>query len=165
MKGANDLPDDNPLSHFGPAMPENEMANFARYAQIVANYTRRNLAFKTGIMRAFSGITAVLEMKMATSFRYGLPERALYHALFWIPSSKVVRRQLEPDLYGVATKHIPSWSWAAWEGLIHYIQNLYSLIRPGEYEFHPELRWVGGEPNSNEQPLRKSKLEVEIFRR
>lgn len=160
MNQVTESPDYNPLSHFEPSTPKNEMVNFVQYAQIVANYTRRNLTLKTDILNAFAGISSILERKMASSFRYGLPERVFHQALFWIPSSQVVRRTLEPDSNGVAISHMPSWSWAGWEGQVHHIQNLYSVVRPEEYEFRSELTWIDDGLGPKDQLLRGSSLEA-----
>jgi hypothetical protein len=158
-----DIGNDNPLYQLQPAAKVNEFGNLSQYGKIVTDYTRRSLSFTTDILNAFAGIARVLETMMATSLCYGLPEAAFHQALFWIPSTRVVRRTIRPDLKSptTSTTYMPSWSWAGWEGQVHYMSGLYSLVRPDEYGFRSEVTEWDEESNPSEQLSESSSFRVD----
>ncbi|KAH8594602.1 heterokaryon incompatibility protein-domain-containing protein [Bisporella sp. PMI_857] len=134
-----DIVDTNPLNQITIPSEEGNIYKFVQYCKIVRGYTLRNLSYKSDILNAFAGISRALERKMATPFRYGLPGQYFNQALFWMPTSKQIRRLLQPEERATSNSQIPSWSWAGWEGQAHYLHTFYSLAKPEEYEFRPEI--------------------------
>lgn len=91
---------------------------FLNYADLAEQYTQRHLSFKSDILNAFGGITSAMERNYQTRFIYGLPVDAMERALLWSPIGP--RKARGSILSGASEVTLPTWSWAAWEGLIGY---------------------------------------------
>ncbi|PLB34247.1 HET-domain-containing protein [Aspergillus candidus] len=90
------------------------MTPWKRYTNAVSQYTKRMLSFDEDAVRAFAGMRGLIARGANTRFWYGMPEFAFDRALLWYPKQLVERRrQGERSLF-------PSWTWAAWQGSIHY---------------------------------------------
>lgn len=89
--------------------------NLPQYLSTIPTYTSRNLSFDSDILNAFVGIGNRFARVMNTNMISGLPERYLAQALLWENSEHTQRR--------TNTRDIPSWSWAAWKGRVHYENN------------------------------------------
>jgi Heterokaryon incompatibility protein (HET) len=84
--------------------------NFQGYAELVTDYTCRNLTYDNDVLHAFTGIMRKLERSCGMSFVEGLPTTDLLRALLFsgvdevfVPSEK--RRLRRPER--------PSWAWSA----------------------------------------------------
>ncbi|KAI1638955.1 heterokaryon incompatibility protein-domain-containing protein [Biscogniauxia mediterranea] len=82
------------------------------YRTTVVEYSKKKLSFGSDILNAFTGITQIVGSILETDFLFGLPERFFPESLLWGPSGLSKRREDVPD--------IPSWSWAAWDGIVDY---------------------------------------------
>ncbi|KAI0596541.1 heterokaryon incompatibility protein-domain-containing protein [Biscogniauxia sp. FL1348] len=85
---------------------------YRKYRTIVVEYSRKKLSFGSDILNAFTGITHIVGSILETDFLFGLPERFFLESLLWGPSGLSKRRKDVHD--------IPSWSWAAWDGIVDY---------------------------------------------
>lgn len=84
---------------------------------LLMDYKKRELTYPEDILRAFSGIAYALSASFPGGFVSGLPAGFFSIALLWRnwkPSSRRKATTAEAQL------HIPSWSWAGWEGDIIY---------------------------------------------
>ena len=116
---------------------------FKEYAQLVQQYSRRQLSHDAEILDAIAGLLHVFELCFKGPLRQGLPQVLLDAAILWRPAERLTRR-------GYAT--IPSWSWAGWKGEVKYANAFqvqakedWSLQRvassTGQECFRPLLRW------------------------
>jgi hypothetical protein len=80
------------------------------YLTSVEAFTARNLSFASDSLRAHAGAEAVLSQLLGSPLYEGLPACIFDVALLWQPKVKVSRRD-----------HFPSWSWAGWEGQVHWL--------------------------------------------
>jgi hypothetical protein len=85
---------------------------FQRYADVVAEYTGRQLTFSEDILRAFSGLSKIFMLDLNTELMEGLPLSYLDAALLWQPRHQLRRRK--------GIESFASWSWAGWEGRVAY---------------------------------------------
>lgn len=85
---------------------------FQRYADVIAEYTGRQLTFSEDILRAFSGLSMIFMLDLNTELTEGLPLSYLDAALLWQPRHQLCRRK--------GTESFASWSWAGWEGKVGY---------------------------------------------
>lgn len=88
------------------------------YVNLVEQYTKRHLSFKSDILNAFKGIISAMEQQYQTRFIYGMPIHPLEYALLWAPIGP--RKARSSILSGAGETMLPTWSWAACEGLIGY---------------------------------------------
>ena len=84
---------------------------FKEYSSLVAKYSQKRLHHSSDALRAFAGLSHVLELCFKGPMRQGLPETLLDAALLWRPVERLRRRDSEC---------IPSWSWAGWEGPVKF---------------------------------------------
>ncbi|KAI0860231.1 heterokaryon incompatibility protein-domain-containing protein [Xylaria cubensis] len=104
----------------------------SNYSDHVEQYTRRQLSFPDDILNAFSGFIQEHSRAHHTEFCWGLPKRDFTSALLWIekwhgPKASGPYR-LNSDKPGLQRRHsigdkrfmLPSWSWAGWEGHVHF---------------------------------------------
>ncbi|KAK8189761.1 heterokaryon incompatibility protein-domain-containing protein [Phyllosticta capitalensis] len=93
--------------------------DFETYDKLLNGYSRRKLSLDKDILQAFQGITSVLAEKYQSQFWQGLPTRFLSDALLWVPHGQMRRRfrdlRSDPPEYPP-----PTWSWAAWSGIISH---------------------------------------------
>lgn len=89
---------------------------FPYYARFVVDYSRKELSYQSDIINAFSGITAMLELRYNWKFLGNLPIPLLDLALLWAPSSTGTI----PDANSRRRCDFPSWSWAGWSGGVDY---------------------------------------------
>jgi hypothetical protein len=102
---------------------------FTEYADLVYQYTSRNLSHATDAINAFSGILHLFQTALGGEMISGLPETYLDIALLWSPSGSVTRNE-----------NFPSWSWAGWTGPSSYsgppmLQSYLKLISSEVEEF------------------------------
>ncbi|KAI1117922.1 heterokaryon incompatibility protein-domain-containing protein [Nemania sp. NC0429] len=104
----------------------------SNYITHVEQYTTRQLSFPDDILNAFTGITQEYSQAHHTEFCWGLPKRDFTSALLWrdnwhglrVSKPHLLKRD-EPGLQrrrpssDTAPKW-PSWSWAGWEGHVHF---------------------------------------------
>ena len=88
------------------------------YARLVEQYTQRRLTFESDILNAFGGVVSALERKYQARFKYGIPVDCLETSLLWSPVGP--RRARGLIRFGDEEISFPTWSWAAWNGLIGY---------------------------------------------
>jgi hypothetical protein len=82
---------------------------FREYADLVYQYTSRNLSDATDALNAFSGILHLFQTALGGEMISGLPEGYLDIALLWAPNGR-----------GTRNENFPSWSWAGWTGPCSY---------------------------------------------
>ncbi|KAI1121596.1 heterokaryon incompatibility protein-domain-containing protein [Nemania abortiva] len=104
----------------------------SNYNNHVEEYTRRQLSFPDDILNAFSGFIQEHSRAHHTEFYWGLPMRDFTSALLWIEKwhgPKASRPYwLKSDRPGLQRRSpisdkgfmLPSWSWAGWEGHVHF---------------------------------------------
>jgi hypothetical protein len=165
-KDTKDTSDEHPLHLIVQSNEGDEVANFVRYGKLVVNYTKRMLSFESDILNAFAGVSKVLEATLNTRMQFGLPELYFHHALFWIPTSNVIRRKLNIFNDKGVIIQFPSWSWAGWQGQVCYMHTLYSLAKPGFYEFQSCIAWSENQFNTgkNGQLTRNEQFPSEVGR-
>jgi hypothetical protein len=81
------------------------------YMTCVELYTGRNLTEPTDILKAFNGVSRVIEDQMCAPFIFGLPSSHFDFALLWRPKSGKERRDGDPK----KDAEFPSWSWSGWQ--------------------------------------------------
>ncbi|KAF6828642.1 hypothetical protein CPLU01_08411 [Colletotrichum plurivorum] len=83
--------------------------DFAAYARLVTQYTRRRLTSSSDGVAAVTGLLNLLEPDpQSSNMSFGLPKHFMDLALLWQPATgNNVRLQRRPEF--------PSWSWAGWE--------------------------------------------------
>lgn len=86
--------------------------NNGDYLDQVDRYCQRELTFQDDKLRAFNAIIAVVGRSLRGRMLYGLPELFFSESLPWTPKNLVTSR------FGRNNASMPSWSWAAWTGLI-----------------------------------------------
>ncbi|KAF2839886.1 hypothetical protein M501DRAFT_1015969 [Patellaria atrata CBS 101060] len=91
--------------------------SFNYYADLVADYSSKQLSFPSDIMNAFSGVITALEGYSGWSFIHGLPEELFDCAFLWIPKAKADRRYPASPALG---SYFPSWSWFGWTGEVFF---------------------------------------------
>lgn len=83
----------------------------------VAQYNRRELIYPEDVLEAFSGITTTLETWYPRGFCAGTPVCMLDNSLLWWKIVPLVRRQAKRQ--GAVASMPPTWSWAAWRGVVY----------------------------------------------
>lgn len=81
------------------------------YMKCVESYTGRDLTLPEDILKAFSGVSRLIEWYTCAPFFFGLPSSHFDFALLWRPQEGKVRRPGNPDKDAV----FPSWSWSGWQ--------------------------------------------------
>ena len=149
---------------------------FKQYAQLVEQYTHRQLTNDGDILNALGGLLHILRQFFRFPMRYGLPEILFDVALLWQPTERLQRRtSKEPD-----ASTFPSWSWAGWKGRVRYedpfyagVDQLLGTLSRGkltedeyrrEERVRPLVQWHIKHRTKNELvPLNKSGLGVPLF--
>ncbi|MCJ1275526.1 hypothetical protein MMC21_003329 [Puttea exsequens] len=94
------------------------------YAEIVENYTARNMTFPTDILAAFRGVAQVMHTLTAWDMPNCLPTDVLDYALLWRPRGEIRRRFSQNKIcLGAGDQkelQLPTYAWAAWTGNITY---------------------------------------------
>lgn len=115
-------------SHSSMAKSGNWDKVFRYYGRFIRDYTGRELSFHSDTVNAVAGILDKLSSALSLSFREGLPVQLIDQALLWMGSGDLKRGDL----------NFPSWSWAGWEGAVHYAlatgRDLHSMM--GAVHFH-----------------------------
>lgn len=94
-----------------------EGVNFDIYARIVSEYTGRQMSQPSDAIKALSGVLQLFEYAYDDRKAWeGLPSIFWDAALLWRPAGPTKRRL--STLTG--KPEFPSWTWAGWEGRIHY---------------------------------------------
>jgi hypothetical protein len=91
---------------------------FPLYAKWLYEYTHTQLSYQSDILRAFIGITDVLERTSTSRVKFlcGLMEPIFHWSLLWIPTTSDAERRPHGDSN---VEKFPSWSWAGWESPIY----------------------------------------------
>ncbi|EXJ78007.1 hypothetical protein A1O3_09166 [Capronia epimyces CBS 606.96] len=103
---------------------------FQRYADIVSEYTGRELSFPEDVLRAFGGISKIFMLDLNTDMVEGLPVSFLDAAILWQPSAPLRRRS--------GNERFASWAWAGWEGKVSYEE---TKGRHGAEGLLPIIKW------------------------
>ncbi|GIZ43058.1 hypothetical protein CKM354_000630100 [Cercospora kikuchii] len=82
------------------------------YMISIEDYTARRLTYDADILHAFAGYTRAVAMQLDTRILFGLPERFISRALRFGSREPCTRRKV--------VEEIPSWSWAAWCGMVDF---------------------------------------------
>ncbi|KAH8719320.1 heterokaryon incompatibility protein-domain-containing protein [Phaeosphaeriaceae sp. PMI808] len=86
------------------------------------DYSKRGLTEKTDRCVAISGLEARIAGALQCKSKYGIFERCLHRNLLWQASrSKMERIEYE-------TRHVPSWSWMAYNGGIQFMDIPFGTI-------------------------------------
>jgi hypothetical protein len=112
------------------------------YASIVAEYTQKQLRYPHDVLRAFEGLSRILETYFHSRFISGLPETYLDAALLWVPQTVLERR---PG----SNKTFPSWSWAGWVGGMLFEDTVDSRFE----RIVPLIKWYHKEGNGQAIPI------------
>jgi len=72
-------------------------STFKEYANLVTQYTQRQLQHSSDALRAIAGLSHVLELCFRGSIKQGLPETLLDAALLWRPAARLHRPQRSGD--------------------------------------------------------------------
>lgn len=100
------------------------------YANLLQDYSMRELSFDSDILNAFNGIMNILAKRFHTEFICGIPQNAMPQALLWIPVEGIRKRfqgkfrSSEGESWPSSSSPPPTWSWAAWRGEIHLPQSV-----------------------------------------
>ncbi|KAH8594707.1 heterokaryon incompatibility protein-domain-containing protein [Bisporella sp. PMI_857] len=146
---------------------------FMRYAELIEQYTDRELTNDDDILAAMGGLLHIFRQLFKYPMRYGLPEILFDIALLWQPTAKLERRDTEKSDF-------PSWSWAGWKGRIKYEEpfqvktdELLGILRRlpispnsqlSEERIRPLVRWHVKHKNTSELTLlNKSGLGIPFF--
>lgn len=86
--------------------------NNGDYLDQVDRYCQRELTYDVDKLRAFDAIIAIVGRSLRGRMLYGLPELCFSESLLWTP------KNLGTSHFGRNNASIPSWSWAAWTGLV-----------------------------------------------
>jgi len=81
------------------------------YTTCVELYTGRNLTRPEDILRAFNGVSRLIEDHMHAPLFFGLPSSHFDFVLLWRPKSGKERRPARAD----EDAEFPSWSWSGWQ--------------------------------------------------
>lgn len=108
----------NPWRHEKESVLSDDM--FKVYIDLVEQYTERHLTHDSDILKAITGIFAVIGRQASWKYFNGLPRNRFVEALLWAASPSAVRRSVQ----------FPSWSWLSWTGPV-----LYSPIRELQSEY------------------------------
>jgi len=84
------------------------------YTSYIELYTGRNLTEPTDILKAFNGVSRVIEEHMSAPFLFGLPGSHFDFALLWRPKSGKEQPPEDPQ----KDAEFPSWSWSGWQDTI-----------------------------------------------
>jgi hypothetical protein len=98
---------------------DNPVTNFEKYAEVVQEYTGRQISFHEDAQNAISGVLTSFRSWFRGEFKFGLPQTELDQALLWYPKGDVMRRT---DQSG--KQLFPSWSWVGWVGPCQYWSGL-----------------------------------------
>ncbi|KAL7910546.1 hypothetical protein GGI35DRAFT_469238 [Trichoderma velutinum] len=123
-------------------MPLQQPDAITEYGAVVQGYTKRRFTFEDDVLAAFQGFGSILQRQLNSGFLAGLPEAYLDQALLWIPSSRQKRRKGNE-------KHLPSWSWAGWNGHAHYEE----LDSSNTERIVPVLKWYYTENDQIARPI------------
>jgi hypothetical protein len=82
----------------------------AIYAEVVKEFTRKELTFPGDILNSFSGIASTMGKLCEWQFIEGLPEQLFEYALLWLHDTKDATRRV-----GDEGTVFMSWSWAGWD--------------------------------------------------
>jgi hypothetical protein len=146
--------------------------NWTTYAELVSNYTARQLTNQTDILPAFAALSKVLqeELFFDAPFVSGLPISSLDAALLWrrclgCDSCRNTSRGLKKSggKFYMLSPFAPSWSWASWIGHVQYSPWILNNENPA-WSIIPKLSWLEVEegsrqemtsPNALSRPVRK----------
>ena len=111
-----------------------DVRGFARH---VGQYNCRALTYPEDALDAFNSILTVFKKSFKIGFISGLPIQCLDAALLWYNEAPLERRVSRSQ--GGYTDMPPSWSWAAWEGGISFIDlaSCHKIIVPIVNWHHP----------------------------
>jgi hypothetical protein len=97
---------------------------FGQYADLIEQYTHRQMTVPDDALRAIQGLKILERSRVlnpvsspasADQTPYGLPEESIDLTVLWQPAPGIDVRLRRRTMS--AGEEIPSWSWAAWEGI------------------------------------------------
>ncbi|KAH4814367.1 hypothetical protein HBH61_068890 [Parastagonospora nodorum] len=100
------------MGHFAMAL---ECSKFSAYAQLVTQYSKRELSYPTDRLNAFSGIISSLDKAWKWKLFAGMPSNSLDQALLWGPTAACYRVQSTK-----MEQYLPSWPWAGCTGKVQF---------------------------------------------
>ncbi|KAL9610725.1 MAG: hypothetical protein Q9167_004588 [Letrouitia subvulpina] len=101
----------------GGSWPE----SWEAYSMTVENYMAREMTYPTDIFAAFQGIAEQLHGLTRWDLRNCFPTDVLDYSLLWRPNGKIRRRIMSATKSpGNKNPQPPSYTWAAWIGLLTY---------------------------------------------
>ncbi|KFA68740.1 hypothetical protein S40285_09144 [Stachybotrys chlorohalonatus IBT 40285] len=91
------------------------------YSKLVGNFNQRQLSYPQDCLSAMAGMLSCYSRVFTGGFLCGLPEMFFDAVLLWQPAADLVRRKpVETSMKHEAIIHIPTWSWAGWQGRIDF---------------------------------------------
>ena len=80
--------------------------NYVLYKTFVENFTQRNIMYANDLLKAFAGISRILEHRFRSTLCFGIPQTAMDFLLLWQPDQHQQRRTLKVE--GVSYPIFPS---------------------------------------------------------
>jgi hypothetical protein len=112
QKDSNTTPEESESDGLIRFRQPNSPQGWARFRNLLENYTFRELSFNADIFNACTGIYNYVYGSTTKRFIFGLPESDFVHALRWYSYQHTAR---VPELQNFV---LPSWSWASCRGSI-----------------------------------------------
>ncbi|KAK5658997.1 hypothetical protein OQA88_1083 [Cercophora sp. LCS_1] len=132
--------------------------NVEQYMRAVCIYNTRQFTFPEDALKAISSLLSVWKRSFDGGFISGLPQMFFYEALLWQPGEPLKRRTFSNNASNDG-QHLPSWSWAGWEGSIdieswikhfshiHYLASRrHSCVK---FQVTPTVEWSYCDPSHN----------------
>ncbi|KAI1111852.1 heterokaryon incompatibility protein-domain-containing protein [Nemania sp. NC0429] len=135
--------------------------SFAAYSGVISQYSPRKLTFPKDVLRAFAGISNVLEMTFKRTLIQGHPEEFFTESLRWVPQPGFLTARRDLDT-------VPTWSWASWDSKATwdtdwtmapgiYLANLSSGVRASFVNFHVS------DPKEGLRPVKERHQSLELY--
>ncbi|CEI60079.1 unnamed protein product [Fusarium venenatum] len=99
------------------ALQDNPLRSYTACVEI---YSGRRLSFLRDKVVAFEGISAALERRLESSFKYSMPLRYLDWALLWVERDALVGNEFQQRYDKQKRTEFPSWSWCGWDLPVHW---------------------------------------------
>lgn len=96
---------------------------FIAYRFLVRDYTSRALTKNEDVLRAFQGVSTVLERLGKTDLLCGLPEKTIDLALLWtaVDDPLGIKERKKVKRIGSDKDRFPTWSWASGVGSVDFL--------------------------------------------
>lgn len=91
------------------------------YSRLVEDFNQRQLSYPQDCLSAIAGMLPCYSRVFTGGFLCGLPDMFFDAVLLWQPAGDLVRREpAEMSMKNGSIGHIPTWSWAGWQGSIDF---------------------------------------------